>query len=265
MLNNFKGFEIQQNPFKNIKLLNFNLQNTIWNVKNSNFDFYNNNLENFCDESFLIEDIPISNVFSNKFITLHESTIFSNRTCPIIFKDAYVFTLSLKVSSSFINKNELKFAKFKNLSKYHLNNLNASIFQLDLTLFHNNMTTDMIDELVFYKLVELDLSGQISDIQNDFFRFFKNLQILRIRTQNIRNIFSNKNKWLESINYHIPDVNMDNINYFDKDLVFILVLYQTFENFTFYNYPEEDFCSYKKFLHKKICFTPIKTYKRKFM
>ena len=76
MLNNFKGFEIQQNPFKNIKLLNFNLQNTIWNVKNSNFDFYNNNLENFCDESVLIEDIPISNVSYIKHLRiLHSTTI----------------------------------------------------------------------------------------------------------------------------------------------------------------------------------------------
>jgi hypothetical protein len=258
MLNNFKGFEIQQNPFKYIQFINYKFYDIVLNVKNSNFDFYHNNLNFFCNESYLIDDIPISNVFSNKFIILHESTLFSRRICPIIFKDAYVFILSLRVSLSFINKNDLKFVLFKNLSKIHSNNLNASIFLLDLTLYHNDLTTEMIDELVFFKLVQLDLTGQISNIQDDFFKYFKNLQILRIRTQNVRSIFGNKNKWLESINYHIPDSNMNEINSFDINLVFILVLYQTFENFTFYDYPEEDFCFYNKFPHQRFVLPQLK-------
>ncbi len=257
MFNNFKGFDIQQNPFENIKFINFNLNQTIWNVKNTYFDFYHKNqliTETNCNESMVLH--KNSNFLTNSFVVvLHESVIFSKETCPFIFNSAYIILLSIKISSSFIKTNELNFRKLTPNSDYLITSV---IFQLEIYSYHNNLTLNLINQQVFKYIAILDLNGQISHIQSDLFKSFYNLKLLRFRLEYVRNIFSVNNKWLELLNFNRDDVNLNENLAFDPKLSLIFIIYQTWQNFTFYDYPDEDFCLFSKFPHRKFVLPVLK-------
>ena len=42
-LNNFKGFDLLSNPFKEINFIDYTLRGIIWIIEKSNFEFYLNN------------------------------------------------------------------------------------------------------------------------------------------------------------------------------------------------------------------------------
>jgi hypothetical protein len=104
--------------------------------------------------------------------------------------EAKIIQFKMKISSSAINRNELK---FQDLPKPFSNIIESNIYQLDLTLYHSNLTTELVSEYVFKKMSVMNLNGQISFIQNDLFKYFYNIRILRIKTENLRNLFRNNN------------------------------------------------------------------------
>ena len=253
MLNNFKGFSIKTNPFNRIQFIGHDSEDIVFNVKRSNFDFYYRGqlFENNCNQTYL-DDENADNILKNSFvIILFDSTLFSQRTCPLIFKDTRIRLLNLRVSTSFVSTNELKFQK---LPIELADQINSRIVQLDLTMYHSNLSSELFDPFVFKYTSFLDINGQVNFIQKDMFKTFSSLKILRIKTQSIRNIFSRNNKWLEYLNYETPDMALpiDRDRPFKMEESFLMFIYQAYQNLTFYDFPDEDFCHFKNFPHKKL-------------
>ena len=86
----------------------------------------------------------------------------------------------------------------------------------------------------------------MNGIQEDLFKSFERLQIIRLRSQNVRKMLACNNKWLNSLN---PLGKKRTLFEF-----FVLVIYQAFSNVTFYEFPDEDFCHFKSFPHENNVF-----------
>jgi len=110
LLENFKGFEFNSNPFSNINFLR-NVHR-IWQIKLSNFDFYYNNnalINTVCNENIL-EKISNENQFNGYMLILGPNLKFSLNTCPLIFWNISLnFICFNQIKDSFIEKNILGF------------------------------------------------------------------------------------------------------------------------------------------------------------
>lgn len=257
MFNNFKGFSIEFNPFRQVKFINFDLRQIVWNFKQSNFDFYFNNtlINDYCNETLFDKIKNVNNILTScQAVALDQSVKFSTRMCPLSFRNAYMNILTAYVSSSLINKNELAFQQAPSNVNFKLSSV---IFQLQLQMYHYNLTSLLLDKNVFKRMKILDLGGQINSIQSDLFKQFESIRVIRIRTQSARNVFSRNNKWLSYLNWNQPNATSTKFE-FNAYNSLILVVYQTFENLTFYDYPEEDFCLFKHFPHHKNVFPNLK-------
>jgi len=256
MLDNFKGFVIESNPFEKVNFIDFKLNQTLLYIENSNFDFYFKDIimDHICNETKILESLKPVNILSQSIVVvLSDSTLFSHNTCPFIFKNAYIMLLNIRVSSSFIFRNELKFQRISNQIR-----LNILVYQLDLTLYHSSLSMDLYNEHVFKSTAILNIVGQTRFIQHDLFKNFNQLKLLRIKMQSIREIFSRNNKWLEYLNYAVPEVDLKLDHPFSMSRMFILSIYQTYPNLTFYDFPIEDFCLFENFPHKRLVLPHIK-------
>ena len=226
-LNNLKGFRLNSNPFRD---LNVN-QVIWWRFENSKLEFFLNETlleKHSCSEN-LVEWALIKTI---RVLSLNKGTTFSSDQCPFIFKNADLYMLSLGwISSSLIGVNIFT---FQNITAP---NLNSSIYQLHVNFYHADLNSKILNEFVFEKLQVLDLNGPINSIQKDLFVPFNDLRLLRLRSQNVRKLFSQQNQWLELLNLK-------------RNKYFTLVIYQAFSNVTFYEYPDEDFCHFKSFPHQ---------------
>ena len=184
-------------------------------------------------------------------IHLYE-TKFSKNMCPLIFWNIKLTLLSIhRISSTFIETNQIGFQHVSNDSL--LNEMNSKILHLQLFIYHSDLNTKILNKYVFKQLKAIDLNGQITQIQNDLFKSFLNLNFIRFRIQYVKNILVYNNKWLNNINYDI-DINLEyNFARYHKRFV-VLVIYQTFAQSTFYTYPNEDFCYFQSFPHNKLIF-----------
>jgi hypothetical protein len=254
---NLKGFDLKSNPFKKVEFIGYKI-NRIYLIRFSNFDFYDKNqsVNSICNENLFNGFLP-ENQFNGFMLALEDSTIFSTNTCPIIFTNLKLKILNIdKICSSFIEKNLLE---FQELSSNLMNTINSNIYQFQIKIYHAELNTKLLNRHIFKDLNVLDLNGQISKIQEDLFKELTNLRFLRIRTQNIQHILIRNNKWLNFINYNVnidPNDSKQVNNYIQK--IFVLIIYQTFHNLTFYNYPEQDFCYFKSFPHNKLVLPRLK-------
>jgi len=252
---NLKGFDLLSNPFKEI---DFSLENVLWNIDESNFDFFlNNKLIN--EQECLNNNTNWNNLITNSqlsVLTIGSGTIYSLKTCSYIFKNTKIITLSLnEIRSSFINSNILTFLKIKN------NNLNSDIFHADFTLYRVFLDANLLNEAIFKETQCLDINGILNGIQNDLFKSFKQMKLIRIRTQFVKHIFAKNNKWLEFLNFHLESIDPDGsveifAKYLEKSIY--LIIYQSFPRLTFYDYPNEDFCLFNKFPHNKLVFPQLR-------
>jgi hypothetical protein len=117
-----------------------------------------------------------------------------------------------------------------NASRY----FKCSILHLNVDLYHHDLNSKLLNVNIFQNTLVLDLNGVINLIQEDVFKSFKKLKIIRLRTQKVKKVFVENNKWLEYLNY---DVNSNNGN---SDKILILIIFQTFPNYEFYNYNDEE-------------------------
>jgi len=247
VLNNFYGFDLSANPFRYLNLINFEFKYIFWMFKNSNFDFFykNTSLNGKCDffMSTNREFFHESLFQKFKLLFLGDSVKFSGTTCPIIFNNTQITYFSIdKISNSFIEKNHLEFQIMHlNASRY----FKCSILHLNVDLYHHDLNSKLLNVNIFQNTLVLDLNGVINLIQEDVFKSFKKLKIIRLRTQKVKKVFVENNKWLEYLNY---DVNSNNGN---SDKILILIIFQTFPNYEFYNYNDEDFCYFKDFPHHR--------------
>jgi hypothetical protein len=154
------------------------------------------------------------------------------------------------IQSSFIYENVLSFTE---IPESFGEVLNSKVFQLMLRLYHVKLDSLILNQYVFENMLVLDLNGQISSIQNDLFKSFSFIKILRIRTQNAKEILTHNNRWLQSLNYKV-NLNLHDPNEVEMniDKLLFLIIFQTFSSVTFYDYPDKDFCFFSDFPHQKL-------------
>ncbi len=231
---NFKGFDLTSNPFEYVnfagKLYKF------WSIGFSNFDFYykNNSVNQICNKN-LFNVLPKENLFTGYILSLEFDNKFSSNTCPFIFSNIKLNFLNFKhLSDSLVEKNIFG---FQNISEDLVQNVNSSIFQLNIKFYHTDLNSNLLNNYVFVNLTVLDLNGQIKQIQHDLFKRFLNIQFIRFRMQNINHIFVRNNKWIDSLNFDLNiDINNSTQVKANGQRFIILVLYQTFYNVTLYDY-----------------------------
>jgi hypothetical protein len=249
---NFKGFDLNANPFKEIQLVNYDKSNIFMFIINSVFDLYYRNIS-FADECRpdLIEKFKWPRFFlESAFLTL-TNTEYSLNICPLIFKNSFLSKLKIdKISSSFLSRNEFAFQDLNISNK----SLNSEIIQLEIIFYRSKLSEKVLNKQVFVKLKFLELNGLLDSIQVDTFKSFDNLKYLIIRMQYIKNIFMRNNKWLKWLNFNVhiskkkPTI----------DTPLFLILYQSFPAVTYYNFPDEDLCYFSEFPHRKLVFPVLK-------
>jgi hypothetical protein len=252
VLRNFKGFNLNSNPFGRLNLKN---KTFIFYMYETNFDFYQKSklIDNsLCNNGSLLQNVSI--IKQINVLMLKKSNIIFKEVCPFIFKNTKIFLIDIEnIYNSVISKNIFQFIQINNHTT--INDLNATIIQLQLTFYHADLNSKILDNHVFEKLQILDLNGIIKMIQPDVFKNLHQLQLLRIRSENVKNIFARNNKWLSNINVHVKFSGISDRKF--KDAL-ILVIYQSLVNVTYYDYPDHDFCYFYKFPHKKLVLPVLK-------
>jgi hypothetical protein len=261
-LNNFKGFDLLSNPFKDIEYIVYKNKYDFWSIDASNFQFYiNNKLINKQECLNNNKNKNWNNFITNSIIfslRITQYSKYSMNTCPYIFKNTIIDNLFLfDLKSSFINSNKLTFLKLNQTN----NDLNSKIYQVILSLYRIHFDENLFNKEIFQNTTSLDLNGILNGIQDDLFKSFNELTLIRIRAQNVKQLFAANNKWLEYLNYNLEIVDLNG----PKDYIFnllpnsiFLIIYQTFPKLSFYDYPNEDFCLFAKFPHNKLVFPQLK-------
>lgn len=244
---NLKGFDLNFNPFKKLNLRNFNLERIIWIFWQVRFDFYTKG--KLLERHECVANLSNDAVISRAGLIEFRQTKWQIDFCPFVFKKVRIRILSIAgISSSFVEKNMLS---FQNISAAGLDSL---IFQLSLKCYHVDLNEKILNKHVFERLIVLDLNGPINYIQQDLFKYFNDLKIVRLRSQNIKKILVNNNKWLNSLNKNVNNKMTDKVENFGL----VLVIYQEFHNISFYEYPDQDFCQFKSFPHERFVLANLK-------
>jgi hypothetical protein len=245
ILYNFKGIDLISNPFKHLKQgLFFQFTKFDFYVKNKQIDKFNNCNDQMIPNLNIIQQansITISN--SNK-----NSDINNKETCPFLFKNTFISSLSIRnLKYSLIYKNSFSFQNVSIMIQ-----LNSLIYQTYLEVYHSNLDAKLLNKHVFRNLTYLFVVGVINKIEADTFVNLHHIRLLRIKSQNVKNIFAKNNKWFEFLNPNDEEENSKEKN------TLTMFIHQLYENVTYYSYPDEDFCLFKHFPHIKYVF-PILT------
>jgi len=254
VLHNLKGFGVNSNPFRVIKKSNkFNQAYLIFSIDQTNFDFFDDqNIPIKCENSVIKTK---ENLFTGTILSIGYDTKLKLNTCPLIFSNINLGIIELRLSSSFIDKNILGFEQNQDFKM-----LNSTIYHVKLMLYHTDLNSVFLNKYVFEKLTILDLNGQITNIQQDLFKNFKRLGIIRFQSENIQNVLVRNNKWFVSLNYDLIPIDLNDLDQIRRNNMYIigLVIYQRFYNHTFYDYPDKDFCFFKDFPHNKLVFPKLR-------
>lgn len=261
LFSDLDGIDLEENPMNGLEFSDFSLDydQVFIIVEKSTFNFFSNGKlldRSYCD----LNKFPrIEKTFMNSINSLILSVSYpSEILCPLLFQNVDIKLLSIPdLSTSPLKR---KIFSFLNLSNRTIDfQLNSNIFQFILNVFHIDLKEDILSPLVFGRLNCLDINGQLDSIQDDLFKSFKQLKMLRFRTQNVKGLFVRRNEWLKYLNY---EVSVDLDNPFDMEInrrkTLFLVVFQTFSNIVYYEYPDKDFCYFKNFPHKRLVLPHLK-------
>lgn len=223
-ISNLKGFSMTNsfslNEFKN-GALSLN--------KNSSFDFYYTNdtkftkfNESLC-KSVYEKEIFISafNAFSR--LDLNENTRFSDDTCPIHFKNAYLDQLYI---SKLTSTNMLGFIKLD----YSSDSINSTIQNLIIRDSEFSLDDTLFDQDIFKNTKKLSILNSI--LKNIKDELFKNsyLNEIELELTNFNDFIKDSNGWLKDLNFNNKS-NALELKLIDKNSA--------------YDFSESDFCSFK--------------------
>ena len=262
---NLKGISVDSSsPFETLTVYKDNTRiNPGYYLEQSNFDFYFKNKlidQTICNASLLLSTHGMDRKnFLSKILVLDTSPskiLYRQEKCPLVFHNSRIYYLILASSNCLFARNALTFSK----TNFKMNSL---IGMLDLRLYHADLNDQLLSTKVFENLSILILNGIVNLIQKDLFKSFLNLKILFIKTQFIRNVFQRKNKWLQHLNSGGKTVNeLSDLEYVQFRDTFSLLIQQSLANQTYYDFPDEDFCYFDQFLHRRLVmpyFIPIKS------
>ena len=215
MFYNLDGIEITTNPIDSLTFFdfNFNFNNIFIDIDRSNLNFFYNGKP---IDSSMCDTKKFPNLFKTFMSSIHLLVLISTKSenlCPLLFLNVDLKLLSVsRISSSLIEKNIFSFQNVLNKATIDID-INSKIFQFILEVFHVDLNSNLLSPLVFKRLHVLDINGQLNVIQRDLFKSFTKLKMLRLRSQNIKKLFSRQNAWLEYLNYN---VNVDIKNPIEK-------------------------------------------------
>ncbi len=255
-LENINGFSFSSNPFVN----NRKLSKAVFYLKNSVFDFYEDNKRidyETCNR--INREVYFISLFDDfNVVSLNEGITYPDEFCPIEFKNV---NIQLFEMMNLKKDNKLKFMKIEINDSF--TDLNSTVQILDILDSEiDNLNTDLVYPEVFKKIENFAITGsQVSSIDDDFFINFPKLNIFELDISNFAEFLKNGLRWMRHLNYEVK-VNLSDINdinkYKDRQLVLELS-----DLSKVYDYPEKDFCLFRYFPHEKFVFPIIETKENK--
>ena len=267
---NFSKYrEITFVKIKGFRIVSFKKVNTYLNeyiiivLLNSRFDFYINETKITQDKCKLTNFMYGTNFFGALKVIELDTTIYSKKTCPYVFKNNKLIGLKLgHITNSFIFKNQLEFIDINQTSDFDLNN--RDLFYLTIGAAYQDITLRLIDKYVFKHIKRLLVSGVIESIQTDLFAHFKSLKFFCLFLDNLdRFLHNSDNSWMKYLNNEV-NVDLNNMNEVDKYMrsSFKIEITSKSKNtngskYSFQNsylYPDADFCLFKHFPHEHLVY-----------
>lgn len=251
---NLEGFNLLVNPLVTLDIK----KKAQIKFVNSKFEYlYNKKPISVDDCNYLLKnEILISLLDTAESFILEKPVYSNNPICPILFKDANVFSFDLSnINSnnkfSFIDNSLLDFgADFK--TKIFNFTIDSSDFSLDSSIMDKNVFQGL-----FYFLVT---KSYLRNIQTDLFSTFYGLKSLRFELYNFDEFvkLNAKNEWIKYINSNVTaDLNDENVNFLNSYKLFLELVLTDLKKT--YNYPEKDFCLFKNFPHNRLVFPVIRS------
>ena len=112
-----------------------------------------------------------------------ESVRLSRRTCPLVFKNAEIVSIEFRrINFAFINYNAFGF--MNNLNDDY--NLNSKIEILIFTGYKTILDNVILNEKVFERILFIEIGGTINNVDQNTFKSFVLLKILRFKLQNFK-------------------------------------------------------------------------------
>ena len=153
-----------------------------------------------------------------------ESVRLSRRTCPLVFKNAEIVSIEFRrINFAFINYNAFGF--MNNLKDDY--NLNSKIEIIIFTGYKTILDNVILNEKVFERILFIEIGGKINNVDQETFKSFVLLKILRFKLQNFKLFFSNNLKWLHFLNLGVK-VNYNDSETLKPELFLMLSFYQVF-------------------------------------
>ena len=127
ILYHIKGFDLKSNPFKTLKLINYPENYIFWTLTKTDMNFYYKNMliDEYCNITLLDDNYWSSFLFKASIVQFELDLTYSDKMCPLIFRNSLLRFLKIILSSSFINR---KLIKFQNINDDE-NKLNSTINQ----------------------------------------------------------------------------------------------------------------------------------------
>jgi len=204
-LENINGFTFSSNPFVN----NRKLTKAVFYLKNSVFDFYENNKQIDYDTCNKINrEVLFLSLFDDfDVVSLNEGITYPDEFCPIEFKNV---NMQLFEMMNLKKDNKLKFMKIEiNDSS---TDLNSTVKSLDILNSEIDLDTDLVYPEVFKKLESLIITGSIvTSISEDFFINFPKLNSFELDISNFEELLNKGTEWLRHLNNEVR-VNLSDIN-----------------------------------------------------
>lgn len=245
-ISNLKGIEYKANPFNLNRPDIVNLE-----LIDSFLDIYSRDdllgLK-ICDNK-LLSEFNSENLFKNINELIIHPLNRSNIICPVLFKNAYINSLSV------INNFNFEFYKLPETE------LNCTINNLNLDFVELFLDSKLLDSMIFSQLIRISIMySKLEGIQKDLFYSFKKLKTLILFLDNFDQLYKNGIEWMHSLNSDVY-VDLTNENEIQKRSKeqFTLFISDSKDNFYLKNDTIEQFCIFKDFPHEKLVFPIIET------
>ena len=160
---------------------------------------HNNKLMN--EQECLNRTLKLENFISNSYsLLIHINySKYSMKTCTMAFQNTRIAHLYLRdIISSLIESNILTFIQIK-----QNDNLNSQIYHVSLSIYRIQFDENIFNQAIFKQTKCIDIQGILKGIQDDLFKSFNELNLIRIHTEHVKQLFAINNKWLAYLNYNL--------------------------------------------------------------
>jgi hypothetical protein len=185
--------------------------------------------------SFLNSNVSNNNSFFSAFseISFNSQNQYSSQPiCPYIFAYANLYIMTLS------GQTETNHLKLRLSYPNETTTISSCIRNLRLQGYGYNLDETILNPLVFESVQSLTITGSISSIQSDLFKYFEQLSVISFFSDDLKSFFRRVGiDWTTSLNTEFNQRFM--VEFYDQNAS------------NQYMYPDEDFCLFSKFPTKK--------------